>query len=239
MVCWGREPTERPDPIATFAQPSSRRMTDDRSHAIYSPALLRWYDVIVLGISNRLIWRCPTPRLLDFFNRHVSGNHLDVGVGTGYFLDRCRFPVEHPRVTLLDANPHCLKAAARRLARYQPQTIRCDITQPIEYQGERFDSISLNYVLHCLPGPLPQKARVLDHLRPLLNPGGVLFGATLLAEGAPRSWAARRLMAAYNRQGIFGNAADSLDDLRVELERRFDEVQLEVVGCAALFTGQA
>jgi hypothetical protein len=46
-------------------------------------------------------------------------------------------------------------------------------------------------------------------------------------------------MAAYNRQGIFGNAADSLDDLRVELQRRFAEVQIEVVGCAALFTGQA
>lgn len=238
MVYRGRESTDSPDPVASLSQPSSRRMTDDRSHAIYSPALLRWYDVIVLGISNRLIWRCPTPRLLALFNRHVSGNHLDVGVGTGYFLDRCRFPVESPRVTLLDANPHCLATAARRLARYQPRTVRCDIARAIAYDGERFDSISLNYVLHCLPGALPHKATVLDHLRPLLNPGGVLFGATLLAEGVRRSWAARRLMAAYNRRGIFGNAGDALDDLRREFQRRFEEVQIDVVGCAALFVAR-
>ncbi len=214
-------------------------MTDDRSYAIYTPTLLRWYDVIVLGISNPLIWRCPTGRMLEFFNRHVSGNHLDVGVGTGYFLERCRFPVEHPRVVLMDANPHCLTAAACRLARYQPQTIRSDVLRSIDYDGERFDSISLNYVLHCLPGTLAQKSVVLDHLRPLLHPGGVLFGATLLAGGVARSWAARWLMGVYNRRGIFGNAADTLDDLQRELQRRFEEVRIEVIGCAALFVGQA
>jgi ubiquinone/menaquinone biosynthesis C-methylase UbiE len=213
-------------------------MTDDRSHAVYTPTLLRWYDVIVLGVSNRLIWRCPTGCMLEFFNQHVSGNHLDVGVGTGYFLDRGRFPVDHPRVVLMDANPHCLASAARRIARYQPQTVLCDITRPIEYDGERFDSISLNYVLHCLPGALPQKAIVLDHLRPLLNPGGVLFGATLLAEGVGRTWAARRLMAIYNRRGIFGNAEDRLHDLRCELGRRFEGSSIHTMGCSALFTAR-
>lgn len=210
----------------------------DRSYAVYSPRLLRWYDFIVLRLSNRLIWRCPTPRLLEFFNRHVTGNHLDVGVGTGYFLDRCRLPVDQPRIVLMDANAECLRTAAARIARYRPLSVRYDVTQPIDWDGERFDSISLYYVLHCLPGTLPEKAIVLDHLRPLLNPGGVLFGSTLLAAGLPRTWTARRLMAAYNRQGIFGNAADRLDDLRQELDRRFETVELETAGCGALFAGR-
>ena len=54
--------------------------------AVYSPRVLRTYDLFVLGLSNRLIWKCPTKKLLAFYNEHVSGNHLDVGVGTGYFL---------------------------------------------------------------------------------------------------------------------------------------------------------
>jgi len=46
--------------------------------------LLSGYDLWVLGFSNTFVWRCPTRLLLEFYNEHISGNHLDVGVGTGY-----------------------------------------------------------------------------------------------------------------------------------------------------------
>ncbi len=206
----------------------------DRSYAVYSPRLLRWYDVLVLGLSNRWVWRCPTSHLLENFDRQITANHLDVGVGTGYFLDLCQFPVSDPRLVLLDPNPNCLEACRHRLARYQPQTVQADAAQPLDLAP--FDSISLNYVLHCLPGTLPEKAPLLDRLIPLLNPGGVLFGSTLLMQGVPVSWPARRLAAIYNRRGIFGNAADSLDDLRSVLSARFQHISIHVLGCAALFT---
>ncbi|MGJ0512633.1 hypothetical protein [Methylocystis sp.] len=32
--------------------------------AVYTPNMLAIYDVLVLGLSNRWIWKCPTPRLL-------------------------------------------------------------------------------------------------------------------------------------------------------------------------------
>src|SRR5215208_4168433 len=51
--------------------------------AIYNPATLALYDIVVLGISNRLIWRCPTRHILQLYNQHATGNHLDVGVGIG------------------------------------------------------------------------------------------------------------------------------------------------------------
>ena len=86
-------------------------------HAIFTKASLRTYDWFVLGVSNRWIWRCPTARLLRMYNDHVSANHLDVGVGTGYLLDHCRFPIDRPRVGLLDLNTACLQAAAQRIAR--------------------------------------------------------------------------------------------------------------------------
>lgn len=203
--------------------------------AVYTPRLLNVYDLLVLGISNRFIWRCPTPKLLALYNRHVTANHLDVGVGTGYFLDRCRFPSSSPRVALMDLNPNSLDFAARRIARYRPETYQRNVLEPIANPPAAFDSIGINYLLHCLPGTMESKSAVFDHLRPLMNPGGVLFGSTLLQGGVPRNWAAQRLMAFYNGKGVFTNTQDSLDALGRELQRRFRDVTIEVAGCAALF----
>jgi hypothetical protein len=62
----------------------------------YTPLLLAFYDLGVIGLSNSYIWKCPSSRLLEHYNQHVSGAHLDIGVGTGYFLDKCRFPTAQP-----------------------------------------------------------------------------------------------------------------------------------------------
>lgn len=151
--------------------------------AVYSQLILALYDWWVLGISNQWIWSCPTKYLLDHFQRHVTANHLDIGVGTGYFLDRGQFPSPTPRLALLDLNPTCLQAAAKRVARYTPATYRADMLQPLNIEAPSFDSITLNYVLHCLPGTLQSKAVVFDHLKTVLNPGGIVFGSTLLPDG--------------------------------------------------------
>jgi len=203
--------------------------------AVYSLRTLRLYDVVVLGLSNRFVWRCPTRELRALYDRNVTGNHLDVGVGTGYFLDRCRFPVPSPRIVLMDLNENCLAAAANRIARYEPTTVRRNVLQPIDFGGDRFDSIGLNYLLHCLPGTMTEKASAFDHLRPLLNPGGVMFGSTLLTDGVRKNPLARRLMAVYNRKGIFCNTDDSRAALEAALRERFAETHVRIVGCAALF----
>ena len=46
-------------------------------------------------------------------------------------------------------------------------------------------------------------------------------------------------MAAYNRKGIFSNRGDDLEGLKRELGLRFEDVRVEVAGCAALFSGRA
>lgn len=203
--------------------------------AVYSRRTLRIYDWLVLGISNRWIWKCPTRELLKLYNEHVSANHLDVGVGTGYFLDRCQFPSDAPRVALIDLNENCLQAAAARITRYSPERYSADILQPIELDIDKFDSVGLNYVLHCLPGSMTEKSVALSHLAELLNPGGVLFGSTLLHGGVARNVAARRLMRYYNGKQIFSNQEDDLNGLRNALEQRFSRVRMHLLGCAALF----
>ncbi|WP_234891062.1 class I SAM-dependent methyltransferase [Agrobacterium vitis] len=85
--------------------------------AIYSPLTLKLYDLVVLGFSNRFAWTCPTRKvLLPFFKAHLSDNHLDVGVGTGYYLAEAGIG-PHQKVSLLDLNPNSLKAAQARLGR--------------------------------------------------------------------------------------------------------------------------
>jgi len=206
-----------------------------QGQAVYTPLTLKYYDFAVHVISNKFLWKCPTRRIEEYYERSLSANHLDVGVGTGYFLDRCRFPVNDPSVVLMDLNPSTLAFVSQRIARYAPQCHSCNVLEPISFD-RKFDSIGMNYLLHCLPGSLSSKAIVFDHLKSLMNPGAVLFGSTLLQGGVPRNILARGLMALYNRKGIFSNGDDDLDTLRYELCQRFQKVTIEVRGCAALFS---
>jgi 2-polyprenyl-3-methyl-5-hydroxy-6-metoxy-1,4-benzoquinol methylase len=206
--------------------------------AVYTRQNLALYDFVVLGVSNRLIWKCPTQRLLDFYNQNVTANHLDVGVGTGYFLDQCHFPSSTPRVALMDLNSNTLEFASQRIARYKPELYRRNVLDPISLDGGKFDSLGINYLLHCLPGSIESKSAAFEHLKALMNPNAVIFGSTLLQGGVSRSWVAKRLMEAYNKKGVFSNQRDDLDGLKQVLSSSFRDVSVEVVGCVALFSGR-
>jgi len=216
----------------------TNRDTAVPSAAVYSKPVLSVYDLFVLGFSNRFAWKCPSQRILDFYNEHVSAEHLDVGVGTGYFLDKCRFPSPTPAITLADLNPNSLQRTAKRLRRYNPVTCVANVLEPLPIEPASFDSVGLNYLLHCLPGDMRSKAIVFRNLRPLLRPGGVVFGTTILGQGVPQNALARTLMRLYNARGIFGNAGDIRSDLETILQESFRDGSVRVVGCVAFFVGR-
>ncbi len=205
--------------------------------AVYSKLVLSIYDLWVLGISNRYIWHCPTPRLLQHYNQNISSNHLDIGVGTGYYLDKCQFPSHHPRVVLFDLNQNSLDKTKQRIARYNPIVHQLNILDNIEIEMTSFDSIALNYLFHCLPHNLSKKLVVLDHIHPLLAENGTIFGATILSKGKgiEKSRTASKLMKIYNKKGIFGNSEDHLDDLVDYLSNKYTHYQIDIQGCVAIF----
>jgi SAM-dependent methyltransferase len=208
--------------------------------AVYSDRVLKIYDRWVLGFSNHYAWKCPTNAvLLPLFQQHLSANHLDVGVGSGYYLAHSSNKPEQ-KVTLLDLNENSLKAAGSRIAHLQPSLVRDDVLQPNGALGNtRFESISLFYLLHCLPGNMAEKGRrVFSTLGPHLAPGGVLYGATILGDEARHNWIGRRLMRLYNRKGIFGNKHDTQEVLQSVLTEHFAKVVVWRVGKVALFTAQ-
>lgn len=206
---------------------------------IYTPFTLSLYDAWVLGLSNRWAWRCSTKQvLLPFFEKHCRQQHLDVGVGSGFYLQHARWQRD-TELTLLDMNQSSLQAAAKRAPVSRISLLQHDVMHPLpEALRERYDSISLFYLLHCLPGSLNEKGTALSHLTSLLQPDGVLFGATILGKGVKHNRLGRKLMHTYNRKGIFHNQNDDLFSLQAELKRRFKEVELDVKGTVALFSAR-
>ena len=201
----------------------------------YGPALLAVYDWWVLGFMARAVWKSPTPPMLERYRPLFGRRHLDIGPGSGYFIDQAA--PEHVQVTLLDPNRHVLKHCERRLARFDPTIVEADVLKPLPVEG-RFDSVALSFVLHCLPGPMENKAKAVRHAAGVLEAGGVLFGGTVLGLQEHHSGPARAFIKAANKQGGFDNLTDTRHGLEVALAASFSEIDIDTVGSLALFTAR-
>lgn len=228
---------ERASDKTTF---SRQRLSTEAGAAIYSPLVLRVYDWWVLGFSNRFLWRCSTKTiLLPFFREHIGRRHLDVGVGTGFYLANAGLS-SGQEIALLDLNENSLRAAAARLRRPNVRIFKQDVMQPSAPPlGTGYDSISLFYVLHCLPGTMEDKEIAIANLRRYLSREGILYGATVLGDAAIHNRLGRLLMDTYNRKGIFSNRADSLARLQRILKNQFGEVQVRQHNTVALFVARS
>ena len=212
------------------------RTSTEAGQAVYSPLVLRIYDLWVVRFSCSFVWRCPARTMLAHYERHIGDVHLDVGVGTGYFLDHVRFDAKSPEITLFDLNENSLRATAARIARYAPASVRGDVLEPNELPRRHYDSVGMSFLFHCLPNGGAGKWRALDHVAPTLKETGTLFGSTIVAPWPhPHQ---RWLAGVYNDKGIFSNRNDSAELLRSELAKRFAEIELKQVGSVALFAAR-
>jgi SAM-dependent methyltransferase len=205
-----------------------------KGQAGYNPFLLAIYDPWVLGFMARAVWRCPTPPVVERYRRNLGRRHLDVGPGTGYFIEKAA-PPPGTEVTLLDPNPHVLRRTSQRLAAMHPTTVEADVMKPLPVDGA-FDSAALNYVLHCLRGPDANKAIAIRNVADVLTPDGVLFGGTVLGSSEHHTPQARAILRAFNRRGAFDNLGDTAAGLRQVLGESFQTVEVVVIGSVAHFT---
>lgn len=203
--------------------------------AVFTRAFLPLYDTLVYGFNSPVLWRCPKSRLLAHYDAHLSARHLDVGVASGRLLDECAFPVQGPRLTLMDLSPSSLEFAARRLRRYAPRTVLGNALEPWDLPPGEHDSVAMCHILHCMPGDMAEKAVAFEHANTALAPGGVLFGATILGRGVNLNPLARRVIAANNRWGVLSNRDDSPEQLDAALSATFASHELRIVGAVGLF----
>ena len=205
-----------------------------RGQADYNSVLLRLYDPLVLGPIARYVWRAPAEFGVLMYRKHIRPNHLDVGPGTGYFIDHAGLP-GGSRVTILDPNPSVLRYVTRRLRDLDVTAVEADVLKPLPVAGP-FASAGLNAVLHCLPGPLDRKAVAIANIARVLSPEATLFGATVLGRSTRHTRVGRAMLAAFNRRGVFDNLEDTEDGIAEILRRSFDDVTIETSGGLALFT---
>jgi ubiquinone/menaquinone biosynthesis C-methylase UbiE len=205
-----------------------------KGQAGYGRFMLTIYDPFVLGFMARAVWKSPMAPYVERYRAHMGRRHLDVGPGTGYFIEKAA-PASGAEITLLDPNPKVLAHAARRLAPLHPATVEADVLKPLPVAG-KFDSAALSFVLHCLPGPQPNKAVAIRNIAAVLEPNGTLFGGTVLGLTERHTPQARAVLRLFNRQGGFDNREDTADGLRSILNDSFEDVTVDVVGSTALFT---
>jgi ubiquinone/menaquinone biosynthesis C-methylase UbiE len=200
----------------------------------YNPVMLAIYDVWVLKLVGPRVLKTSIPANVELYREHLGQRHLDVGPGTGYFIQHAR-PPAGIRITLLDPNPHVLKKASKRLASYAPESIEADVMKPLPVEGP-YDSAALSFVLHCLRGPMPKKGTAIRNIADVLTPDGTLFGGAVLGPTATSTRPQRAFLKAANKQGAFDNLEDTANGLREILDASFRDVEVEVSGSSALFS---
>jgi hypothetical protein len=206
-----------------------------RSQQFFNKGSLVFYDILLYGVISKYAWGSSIQRLDSHYEKYVRHNHLEVGVGTGFLLNRVGFDSAHPRLALMDLSRECLEKTKRKVARYAPETYIQNLWEPIHHKIDKFDSIGINYVMHCVPGTFKEKGVVFTHLQPLLSENGVLFGTTVLSDNIHKNVLAKPFMWLMNALGVFNNRSDNAHDLEECLETHFRVIEFEVVGVTAFF----
>jgi hypothetical protein len=213
--------------------PNGCASPEQRGRSIYTSGFLTAYDPM-LRVTCPLVWHCPRQAMVDLYCNNAGMRHLDIGPGTGYFLDKCNFPGPEPSIALVDNSMAVLDRVTSRIARYRP-TVYFGDALDLDLGTAKFESAGLLNLLHCLPGDMAYKCTIFDRITDHMDSGGRIFGSSLLGPSAPHGHAALALIKLLNRAGIFHNADDSLDSLRAELGKRFSSCRLRAYGSMALF----
>ena len=207
----------------------------------FNPILLGCYDFTVYRFVSRFIWGCKNEILLQRYRQFVQTKHLEVGVGTGYLIEKSikGHQKENMRLTLMDLSVACLDKASKRLEKFNPSKIRHNILDaPIKSgqhkEAKQFNSIGINYVLHCVNGDFKEKGIAFGNLKKLLNENGVLFGSTVIANKQSLI-VAKLFMRILNVIGLFNNNNDKVNDLEVALNTHFKFVKVRVVSSVVMF----
>lgn len=202
---------------------------------IYSKPLLWVYDFIVYQVATPYMLHCPAHLILEHYNENIRLNHLDVGVGTGCLLKGCKQLKDIKRLGIMDLNPNSLEKSKQLLNEQHPEVYQANILKPFETTAVDFDSIGMNYLLHCIPGNFEEKEVIFSNLKEHLSKDGILFGCTVLGKDINNTLHTKLFLKLYQWIGIFNNAEDTYTGLKKSLSRHFTYYEVNVVGNVAFF----
>ena len=116
--------------------------------------------------------------------------------------------------------------------------IVADILHPLSLK-EKFDSVSMYYLLHCISASVRDKCNIFSHIRYNMTPDGVIHGATILGKGvAEDNWFAKEIRRRCTNWGIFCNQEDNAYEFEEALRKNFKKVETRVVGTIFLWRAE-
>ncbi|MEU4600815.1 class I SAM-dependent methyltransferase [Nocardia sp. NPDC023988] len=196
----------------------------------------------MIRLSNRFAWQCDSGVMLELYNQNLGRRHLEIGPGSGWYLANTSAAPNPGHITLMDLNPTPLSFTARRINRPDRvvESVCGSVLNPVPVEaGTGYDSVGINFVLHCVPGDFTVKGVAFSHLAAVLTDDGVLFGSTILGRHkASRTLFGRALTAVYSRVGAFNNRHDDRGELETSLSEAFGECSITDVGAVTLFTAR-
>ncbi|KAF4200325.1 hypothetical protein CNMCM8927_003503 [Aspergillus lentulus] len=210
----------------TSSTDSPAKYNEDKSdEVVYKAWDLFIYDIWVLGIVSTWAWGCSTTKyLLPQFRSNIGKNHLDIGSGTGYYLRKAGIPAS-TRLTLIDKERSALSVGLQRSGRADAHGIVADILEPLDLT-DKFDSVSMYYLLHCIPATVEKKCGIFAHIKHNMTSDGVIHGANVLGRGVRKDNAfAAHIRRGVLRAGIFHNEEDNAYDFEHSLRQNFEKVE--------------
>ena len=214
------------------------------------------YDKLVNNINCKYVWKCSSQHIVNNYRKNVTSRHLEIGPGTGHFLTRQQLASSSHIIdylTLIDINPDILEYSKTILDKEYTttpiQTINHNIfsnTIPTKYRNSlEFNSVGINYVLHCIPGKLENKLdTLLNNLisskasRSTDKSSFTLFGSTVICDPLHMNTLAEYELMLLNGIGIFHNDNDTFDELSSYLNSNNIPHNLTKKGYVAIFSLQ-
>lgn len=166
---------------------------------------LPFYDALVNKINCHYVWKCNEKHIFEHYLKNIGRNHLEIGPGTGYFLQR-RYPISH--LTLMDINQDTLDYTRDNLKGNYPHisVMEHDIFKKPK-RLDRVQSVGINYVLHCVPGRLDTKLESLvKNIH--VDRDTTFFGATVIQDDTNQTFLSKTELYLLNKYKIFHNQND-------------------------------
>ena len=190
--------------------------------------LLKNYDYFVNNVNCKYVWKCNEKNIHKMYKKNITKNHIEIGPGTGYFLKNYNFD----NLTLIDVNDDILQNSYDNLSKNAKNLniINHDLfLKNNKLNNINFESVGINYVLHCVPNTLDDSLKNLIYN--LDSHNYKIFGSTIIPPKNKVNIASLELYF-LNKYKIFNNLNHNENQL---INIKNNNIQLDKIGNNLLF----
>lgn len=184
----------------------------------------RSYDFeveLLFGGTADIMRRMAIPPLVDALAENRAPRVLDVGCGTGRFLEQLARARPDARLFGLDLSAHYIKEAAEVLAEVSDVSLVIDNAEAMPFRSSSFDAVTSVFLFHELPRAT--RRRVLREMARVARPG-----APIVVCDSAQKLDSESLLPALEGFARTYHEPFYLDYVRDPLEDAFRDAGLEV-----------